>query len=212
MKVNFLEEIILPFYKKEMDVDAFMIHLEGNKEVQLFFNESEFMLSELKESGLRDIIRTPTNWIKTIYKRNPEKNISAMSIWADVRRILSEDNYIKYLPIKDVQDIMLDIIIGTPDFYNADKQVCDFIRNNILDNVKEITTLKSMVLDAKKKIKKTFLCENRYPIWLQNCEWPFDARGKPLVFRTQINKSPGNRKYIFVNPKTNTEVVKEQFD
>jgi hypothetical protein len=112
-------------------------------------------------------------------------------------------------------------------FYNHDSELfselleiqpswLDIQDENFLLEIFNSTPLSLNTVQKKKwrkeKIKTLFTYDVVPPDWLQNPEWPI-VDGKPLVFKKQVEDIESNKIcYYFYDPKTQNEMIIEQFD
>jgi hypothetical protein len=99
--------------------------------------------------------------------------------------------------------------------YSSDNQIEEYLEEKVIKTIPEGLSKTKRIQYCKAKIKELFRCEKSYPYWLQNCEWPFNGKGEPMVFQYQKKKKEGDflkYLYYFKDIETGEVVEVEQYD
>ena len=202
---------VLKFYNKKISARHFMKFLNSNEELQKEFNKV------LRYIPSNPKTETAMDWINACYygdygfQNHFERRQRGYMVWLYVREFLAKVNYIEYLKKKDIEDIILLDALDMPAFYSADLEIEHYVKSKIIANMPPFSSISKATNYVKEEIKKQFTCDDKMPRWLQNCEWPFDENGEPLVFKKSTGSS-SYKKYVFYNKYTGQEVTIEQFD
>jgi hypothetical protein len=186
--------------------------VEGRIDV-IMFMEIFRKMTGLQEY-LKDYRYNLTEWLLG-------KNINTISgqcgIWVEV------DRFLKYKGIEVAKpnlyycnrfDLLLDI---QPQFlYSSDSKIEDYLEREVINKIPaEIKSKTQKIKWCKEKIKEHFRWKTKQPYWLQNCEWPFNGKGEPMVFQYQKKKKEGDflkYLYYFKDIETGEVVEVEQYD
>lgn len=110
-------------------------------------------------------------------------------------------------------------------FSNSDKEVIDLIEKaqpkwldvkdinfwqQIFNKIPNELNFKEKVIFLNKELLDMFTFLDKPPEWIQNPEWQFDEKGKPLKFIRQENDGE-SVKFIFFDEYTKKEILYRQF-
>jgi hypothetical protein len=77
----------------------------------------------------------------------------------------------------------------------------------------KIKKIKDGAKFVKAELPKQFKCDKRTPRWLQNCEWPFDGSGKPMIFKGAKTTNERNtvREFYFYSINGETATIEQAY-
>lgn len=210
---DLIKNIILPFYKNQISVDDFMLELKKNASFAELIDKDKFMLNQLKKSALGSFIKKPSEYLALIYTKN--KVNAATAIWVQIRDFLSQDKYYCYLENDDRIRIILNCIIDMDWFYNADTFIESYIKEKIIEPLSSLNLpLSQLLKEAKSIMLEHFKSDKSMPQWIQNCNWPFEDNGQPMVFVGQMkdHEEPNNTIFMFRSKSGDRIVEVKQHD
>lgn len=193
-------EMLLRYNNHEINEKEFVDYLNSQEELQKIFNKA--LKSYLSSSDKSVVERINKDYAKIgtpqdRYSADTNESASKLSIRFYVKELIAK-KYFQFLDKTDVNKVLVNAITDMSGLYSAEKQVEDFIKLKVLNNMPDFKSLSDAVKYAKTKVKELFVCENIMPKWAQNCEWPFDKNGNPLKFVSQ--KTTGEKvEYLFVD-------------
>jgi hypothetical protein len=197
---------LMDFYNKKMGVTEFVDLINSDKELQDFLND-------IKEKD-EDNNETPVEEINVIYNiRFTTLEHKDSSIRATVRDRLRELKDVSILSDKDIEQFVIDELLCENAFWGAGEIVEDYIRHNILIHMPKIKKIKDGAKFVKAELPNHFKCDKRMPSWLQNCEWPFDSSGQPMIFKSSKTTNEGNtvREYYFYSLNGEAATIEQAY-
>ncbi len=198
-------DILLKYNNREISDKEFVDFLNAEPDLQNLFNKtlkSSFLASNdvsVVERINEDFSKIGTER-ETFFDKEKKKSITSFFIHQFNKQLLAK-KFFKYLAKSDADDFVITELTDLRMLYNADKEVEDYIRTKIIDNMPKFDKINDAVKYAKAKVKEIFTCEKSMPNWAQNCEWPFDKSGNPMKFIS--SKTEGEKmELLFIDTAT----------
>jgi len=197
-------QIMKNFVEGEMDIKVFKNEFDNNviikKTLQndpLCPRNTYYLLPED-----RDIIRLleMQNWFKTK---------DQLTVWGEIKRFLLRYDY-PFTPTMRYKDNFKFLLSIQPHWLDILEN--DFLNEQIISKIPDAQTKAKQIAWCKARLKELFRCDNNYPRWIQNPEWPI-LNGIPMVFKQQIKVKKDSERvdYVFYNPDTGKEHIITQW-
>ncbi|MDR3292743.1 MAG: hypothetical protein LBT20_01405 [Clostridiales bacterium] len=195
--------------------------MDGYTEIMVDFAEgritAELFVDVLRSSiDIREILnekigRDVSSYILT-------RNVNSVSGCFSVYSIIAD--YLKLINVSFVADegylerfrFLLDAVCG---YLEEDSAVERYIDEKIIKTMPDNLSKTKQIAYCKKRQKELFRYDDKPPRWIQNCEWAFNEKGEPMVFRYQKEIQEGaftKFLYYFYDPLTGETVEVEQYD
>ena len=206
--------VLLDFYYELISAKQFVDYLNTHDDLQKKFN------SILKKS-IQANNGSPTEYLNLLSSKIGTPEDSPLTskdgkehLWSNssqsflillyAKEFLAKSEAFPYLSQDEISDLILAEVTDNGAFYNATHQVETYIKNQIIKDMPPIKSLSAAIKYVKKQMKTHFICDKKMPQWLQSCEWPFNANGKPMVFRSQKGTA-FEQQYTFYDSATGEE-------